>query len=211
MRPVNLATRSFRNDRLAATGVGVALLALLLLTLWHGVAIRRLLPGRTSALHAEVAALERQVTALRTQARDLRREDPAKAVLARWTLVKDIVDQRAFSWTGLFERLEGLVPGGLRVTSIAPSVRRGQLHLLVTAEVRTPEDGWDFVRALEESGDFAEVFPLAEKEKEFEYVMRYRPRPRGPDGPAPAAAPRPGSSPAGATVSDASVGAGGER
>ena len=86
------------------------------------------------------------------------------------------MDRRAFSWTGLFGRLEERLPEGARLVSIAPAVRRGDIVLDVLAVVRSPEVGWQFVRALEEDGDFADVFPLSEGEGgEFHYTMRYRP------------------------------------
>jgi hypothetical protein len=48
----------------------------------------------------------------------------------------------------------------------------------VQAVVRSPEVGWQFIRILEEGGDFDDVFPLSEGQGgEFHYTMRYRPRP----------------------------------
>jgi len=66
----------------------------------------------------------------------------------------------------------------------------------VQAVVRSPEIGWQFVRTLEEDGDFEDVFPLSEGENgEFHYTMRYRPRPQGgPAGaPPPSGAAAPGA------------------
>jgi type IV pilus assembly protein PilN len=192
VRPINLATRTFRNERLPATAFVVAVVVLLALTAWHAVAVGRLLPGRTSALHQEVARLEAEVRDLRGKGRTLRRENPPASTVARWTLVKDIVDQRAFSWSGLFERLEAVIPDGVRLTSIEPTVRKGQIVVTISATVREPEDGWAFVRALEQSGDFADVFPTSETDEDFQYVMRYRPRPRTAAAPpAPLASPEP--------------------
>jgi hypothetical protein len=103
------------------------------------------------------------------------------------------VDRRAFSWTGLFARLEEKLPEGARLVSIAPTVRRGEVLLDVQAVMRSPEVGWEFMRSLEDGGDFADVFPLSEGENgEFHYTMRFRPRPAG--------APQKGSVPAPATA-----------
>ena len=39
------------------------------------------------------------------------------------------------------------------------------------------EVGWQFIRALEEGGDFDDVFPVSEGQNgEFHYTMHYRPR-----------------------------------
>lgn len=184
MRPINLATQPSRNERLPATLFALAAAALAAVTIWHALSIRKLLPARTSALHREVAALEAEEVKLRDEASSLRTETPPTATLAQWNLVKDLVDGRAFSWTGLFGRLEELIPDGVRLTAISPSVRKGEVMLDLTASVRSPGAGWEFVRVLEES-DFDDVYPMSEAKDEFSYTMRYEPRPR-PIGAAPA-------------------------
>ena len=176
MRALNLAGRPFRNERLAATAFAAAAAVLLGVTAWHAVVIQNLLPARTSERHREVDALEKDLAKLRDHARTLKTETPPAATLAQWNLVKELVDRRAFSWTGLFARLEQLIPDGVRLTSISPSVRKGQVDLDVDAAVRTRESGWEFVRVLEAGGDFHSVYPRSENGNEFRYVIRYRPR-----------------------------------
>jgi Tfp pilus assembly protein PilN len=176
MRPLNLAARPFRNQRLPNALLALAWIALVAMTVVHGVALARLLPSRTSARDREVAALEQESARLRqaAAATPLARADPAE--VTQWTLVKDLVDRRAFSWTDLFARLEEVVPDGVRLTSISPSVRKGDMLLDVVAQGRSPDEGWDFVRRLDERTEFSDVFPTSEGEKgEFHYTMRYRP------------------------------------
>ena len=141
------------------------------------VVIQNLLPARTSEGHREVDALEGELDKLRAHARTLKTETPPASTLAQWNLVKELVDRRAFSWTGLFARLEQLIPDGVRLTSISPSVRKGQVDLDVDAAVRSRESGWEFVRVLEAGGDFHSVYPKSENGNEFRYVIRYRPQP----------------------------------
>jgi len=175
--PANLALRPFRNQRLPNLLFALASVVLLALTVRHAFLVRALLPGRTSALHDEVTRLEGEATRLRAEQASLRGLAPDPKALARWVVVKDLVDRRAFSWTMLFARLEERLPDGARLVSIAPSLRRGQVGLDVQAVVRSPEVGWLFIRALEEGGDFDEVFPLSEGQNgEFHYTMHYRPR-----------------------------------
>ena len=176
MRALNLAERPFRNQRLAATAFAAAATVLFGVTLWHAAVIRDLLPARTSDRHREVAALEAELTKLRDEARTLKTVTPPAATLAQWNLVKELVDQRAFSWTGLFARLEQVIPDGVRLTSISPSVRKGQVQLTVEATVRSREAGWEFVRVLEDGGDFYDVYPSNERGNEFGYGIRYRPQ-----------------------------------
>ena len=176
MKALNLAQRPFRNERLAVTVFAAAAAVLIGVTLWHAVVIRNLLPARTSERHREVAALEAEATKLRDEARTLKTETPPAATLAQWNLVKELVDRRAFSWTGLFARLEQLIPQGVRLTSISPTVRKGQVELDVDAAVRSREAGWEFVRVLEDGGDFHNVYPKSENGNEFRYGIRYRPQ-----------------------------------
>jgi Tfp pilus assembly protein PilN len=195
MRPANLAARPFRNERLPNVLFAIAAVLTLAVTVRHALALRALLPGQTSSRHEEVARLEAESSRLRAEDARLRTVSPDPAVVARWRIVKDLVDRRAFSWTALFERLEEKLPEGARIVSIAPAVRQGAILLEVQAVVNQPQVGWEFVRALEEGGDFDEVFPLTEGEGgEFRYTMRYRPRPEAaatPAAPTPAAAATP--------------------
>lgn len=191
MRPVNLAARPFRNERLPATALTAAFVLLAALTIWHAVVIRDLLPARTSERHQEVAALESEAERLQHEARRLKTDTPPAATLAQWNLVKDLVDRRAFSWTGLFARLEQLMPDGVRLTSVSPAVSRGQVRLDLDADVRSREAGWEFVRVLENGGDFYDVYPRKESGNEFTYVVRYRPQRHSMIGP-----PEPPPSPA---------------
>jgi hypothetical protein len=189
VRPLNLARVPLRNQRLPNLAAVVALVLVLVATAVHAVALRRVLPDRTSARHRELAELDAESARLRVEAGGLRNERADARELASWTLVKDVVDRRAFSWTGLFARLEDVLPQGVRLVSIAPRVQRGEILLDVVAIGRSAEDGWELVRVLEEQPDFSEVFPRSEGENgEFQYTMRYRPgagpRPSPPPEPA---------------------------
>ena len=198
MRPANLARRPFRNERLRNVLFALAAVATLGISVRHAFVVRRLLPGRTSALHAEVASLEAEAARLRAEQAGLRGITPDPRSVARWTVVKDLVDRRAFSWTGLFARLEERLPAGARLVSITPTLQKGEIVIEVQALVRSPEVGWQFMRALEEGGDFNSVFPLNEGENgEFRYTMRYRPRPESPAAAPPAAAVPSGTTAAG--------------
>ena len=194
MRPANLAGRPFVNERLPNLVFALAVLLLAGVTARQAFLVRALLPGRTSALHDEVTRLEEESKRLRAEQVTLRGVAPDPKALARWTVIKELVDRRAFSWTGLFSRLEQRLPDGARLVSITPAVRRGEIILEVDAVVRSPEVGWQLMRALEEDGAFDEVFPLSEGESgEFHYTMRYKPRAEtAAASPAPASSAGPG-------------------
>ena len=175
MRPLNLARRPFRNERLQTLGVGLAAVFLLGLTVWHALVVRNLLPRRTSALHQEVAALEKKLERFRTERRTSRVPLPEARTLAQWTRAKELVDRRLFSWTDLFASLEDVIPDGVRLVSITPRVEKGEVEITLAAMVRTPDDGWEFVRVLQDHPEFSNVYPTSEAESGlFNYKMVYR-------------------------------------
>jgi hypothetical protein len=176
MRPLNLATQPFRNERLPAILLGVAALAVAALTVQHALILRNLLPAKTSGARQEAAALDAESTRLRSEARSLRsaRVDPTG--MAEWGLIKDLVDKRAFSWTLLCAHLEAVLPYGVRLVSIAPSLKKGEVAIEVAAEARRPEDAREFVRRLEGRQEFDDVYLREEGESgEVRFTMKYRP------------------------------------
>jgi len=197
MRPLNLASQPFHNERLPVLALAAAGLAVLVLTLQHAWLLRELLPGRTSAARQEVAALEAKSVLLRSEARAPRVPRPEAAKVVEWGLIKDLVDRRAFSWTLLFAQLESVLPDGVHLVSIAPNLRKGELLLDLAAVARSPEDAREFVRRLEGREEFDDVYLREEGDRgEVRFTMKYRPSPsRALPAPVPtaraAAEPRP--------------------
>jgi Tfp pilus assembly protein PilN len=193
VRTPNLATRPFRNERLPALLLGVALLGLLALTVKHGVFLRGVLPSRTAAVEGEVRGLEQDLVALRAELRSLPRSRPQEGVLTEWQVIRGLVDQRVFSWARLLGRLEAVLPPDVRLVSIAPSVKDGQIILDIAAVGRSVSDGFGLMKALEATPDFDDVVPQSVGEVadsggvrgEIHYTMKYHPQ-ATPAGPAPA-------------------------
>jgi len=180
MRPLNLASQPFRNERLPAILFGAASVLLVAATIEHALVVRALLPARTSKLHKEVAALEAETERLRAEGRSLTAPKPDKQVIAEWNVLKDLVDRRTFSWTGLFARLEQVLPREVRLVSIAPNVEHGQVSLDITALARPSQVGLGLVGLLEQREEFEDVYPVSVSEQdgggaEFTYTMRYLP------------------------------------
>ena len=176
MRPLNLASEPFRNERLPVLALAVAAFAVMALTVQHALIVGELLPGRTSGARREAAALDAESARLRAEARSPRAPRPEPAGLAEWGLIKDLVDRRAFSWTLLFAHLEAVLPDGVHLVSIAPRVRKGEVLIDVAAVVRTPEDAREFVRRLEGRQEFDDVYLLEEADRgAVRFTMKYRP------------------------------------
>ena len=157
--PLNLATRPFRNERLPTLGLWVALLLLLGLSVKHGLVVADLLSERSVALEHEVRALDAEAGALRAGRASQHAPRPAAAAVRQWAIVSNLVDRRAFSWTDLLGRLEEVLPPGVHLMSIAPTIETGRVALEFDVVARTPDEAFDLVKALQARRDFAEVFP----------------------------------------------------
>lgn len=188
---LNLARQRFGNERLPVLAFGLMGALLLGITVKHALAIRELLPSRSSALHREVASLQEEATRLRKESADLRAGPrPEKARIEEWQLVKDLVDLRVFRWTQLFARLTSTLPREVRLTGVTPSVREGTVTLEVDAAVKSMESGLAFIQQLEERPEFQDVYPKGvtstpASEEQFAYTMLYladAPAPPAPEG-----------------------------
>jgi hypothetical protein len=204
MPPLNLASRPFRNERLPALLLALGFTVAGAVTIKHAVAIRGLMPGRTSGLARQVTELEDERARLRSEAGLLRAPRPEPSAVAQWTMLKELVDRRTFSWSTLFAVLEDTLPKGVRLVSIIPVVSKGERTLELTAVARTNEDLLELIRVLEDRPEFDGVLPRnravgAQDEQNFRLTMRYVP-PTGPvamaaanatASPAPSASPSP--------------------
>jgi hypothetical protein len=177
--PLNLASRPARNERLPALLFASAALLVVGVSVWHGFLVRELASTAATTLDDEVARLEGEQAELRTREQTLRATSVNAAETARWALLKGLVDQRSFSWTGLLARLETALPGDVRIVGISPGVEKGRLGLELDTMARTASDGVSLVKSLEDLPDFEEVFlTTLTDEKEgarCHYRMVYKP------------------------------------
>ncbi len=178
-RPLNLASRPFRNERLPTVLLAIGCVALLGLGVRHALAARDLLPERTAGVDGELVALEEEVARLRSEAARLRTRSASTEALREWAVVRDLVDRRAFSWSALLGHLEQVVPADIRLLSIAPAGTEGRLEVEVSAIGRSVEDGLEFLEALQQSERFDAPFLTSVTETsdgiDFAYTMVYVP------------------------------------
>jgi len=187
VKPLNLASRPFRNERAPALGFALLALSVLGLSAWQAVALRRLLPADGDTVRAEVSALDAELSALEDEEAELLRVRPDRKKQDEWRRVQSLVDQRLFSWTRLLGRLEQVLPPGVRLQAIRPEVDEGVVTLELDAIARTLDDGYRLWEALLRSGDFegalATSITAQDEGMSFVFTMRYRPE----KAPAPAA------------------------
>ena len=206
-RTPNLATRPFRNERLPAVLMTLALVVLLGLSVKHALVLRGLMPSRTAAVEGEVRALDQELRELRAEALSLPRPTPEARLVSEWQALRGLVDRRAFSWTRLLSRLESVLPPGVKIASVAPTVKDGRITVEIGAVGRTITDGFGFMKVLEAAADFEDVVPSRVGQTqdgdggEIHYTMKYTPAaapvppPPSPADPPPAAEPAAGVAP----------------
>jgi len=182
--PLNLATRPFRNERLPTLVLWGALVILAGLSLKQGLVVADLLSPHSVGLEREVRSLDAEADRLRAERASLKTPPPDPTTLRQWALVSNLVDRRAFSWTELLGRLEEVLPPGVHLVSIAPTIQKGRVALEFNAVARTTEEGLELVKALQGRKDFADVFVTGlDKGKEGSEIglsLRYIPAGRVP-------------------------------
>jgi Tfp pilus assembly protein PilN len=66
----------------------------------------------------------------------------------------DLIEQRTFSWTELFNQLEATLPENVMLTAVKPQFKDGATHVNMDIQGRRTEDIDDFFAKLEATGAF---------------------------------------------------------
>jgi len=156
---VNVATSPLQMHRrfwVFSAAAGVVALTLLLGFGWHVLSMRRadsFFRSENDKIATETARLVDQKEALahffalpeNSQLHD------------RAALINAIIDERSFNWTNMFMDMEKVLPVGVRVISIEPSLVNGQAIVKLTIGALNNEAKLKFLRALEQSASFSNL------------------------------------------------------
>ena len=159
MLRINLASRPFYNERavyfvlglVAVVGV-VALLASVLQLVD--------LARRNGELTARANSATRSMADLTARTAAVQREVSSGELAAVADATREantLIDQRVFSWTDFFNRIETTLPADVMVTEVRPEIAPGSVEVTMGVLGRRLDDVSDFVMALEESGAFTQV------------------------------------------------------
>ena len=163
MLRVNLSTRPFYNVRAVHVALGAAGSIVLVVTLFNVVQFVRLGMSQQS-LGARAAEAEEEATRLRADAARILaqiNQQELEVVANAAREASRIIDQRAFSWTGLFAQFEATLPPDVRITAVQPRLeRRDDFIVEIRVEARRAEDLDAFVEALETGGAFHNVLAV---------------------------------------------------
>ena len=161
MLRTNLSTRPFYNERAVHFVIAVAAILVLALTAVNVFKMVTLSKQNTELLsrinrdNAEAEQLSRMAADI------LRRVDKKELQLVADSAreANGLIDQRTFSWTAFFNRLESTMPPDVMLTSVRPSVRDGVTRVRMTVLGRRAEDVDEFIEKLEATGAFEDVVP----------------------------------------------------
>ena len=166
MLRTNLSTRPFYNERAVQIVLGAIVILVAVVTAFNLVELVRL-TGSQRTLGAHAVEAEREATRLRGAAAAIRAQINARELEVVANAAREangIIDQRAFSWSELFDQLEQTLPDDVRITAVEPGLKPGgEFVIQITVQARRSEDVDAFIEALEKTGSFRDVITPAEQ------------------------------------------------
>jgi len=162
---MNLSTRPFYNERvchLVLAILGGVSLWILTLGVIHIVEL-----VRSNTQLTEIAEERERVTSeMSMQIAALLQEtnDPELNKLTGATREANrLIDQRTFSWTEFFNRIERTLPKDVMLTSIRPDIDIDVIRVVVSVIGREVDDIDQFIKGLEVTGAFEEILAREEE------------------------------------------------
>lgn len=165
MLKTNLSTRPFYNERAVHVVVGALALLVLVFTVFNVYRIVTL-SSRHTALATRAAADERRTRELQRQAAQIRAGISARDLQNVSMAAREanaLIDQRTFSWTELFNRIETTLPPDVMITSVRPTIKDGDIWISIVVLGRRVEDIDGFMENLEGTGGFKDLLSRQEE------------------------------------------------
>ncbi len=176
--PLNLASEPFRRDRpllVASAATAVLLIAVLILQIT--IVLREREAARESrelsgAIQAQLRSVSQEQAKLEAQLRE-----PANAaVIDRSAFINSLLLRKGISWTRMFEDLEKIFPGNVRLVAVRPYLTADnmvQLDMIVGAQ--TAEPVIQLLQRLESSSTFGATSLLSSQPpSQNEPLYRFR-------------------------------------
>ena len=210
MLRTNLSTRPFYNERAIHLLLALAGVIVLVLTAFNAIRIISLSRQNTdlsSMINRDRAEAQR----LNGEAQKIRagiNQDELQATATSAAEANRLIEQRTFSWTEFFNRIEETLPADVMLSAVQPSFEADDPVVIMTVLGRRTEDIEEFIERLEGTKAFGEVLPTQSDPTDeglTRVILRsvYTGGPR-PETPAPAAA----ETPRGAAKPEAAPGTG---
>jgi Tfp pilus assembly protein PilN len=161
----NLSTRPFYNERAVHAVLGLVALLVLIVTAFN--------VFRIVTLSRQNTEISRRATRDRSEADRLTQEavrvrkgldqTELKLVAAAAREANVIIDQRTFSWTEFFNRIEATLPPEVMLSAVRPRITDDGTRVTMMVVARRAEDVDEFMEKLEATGAFEDVLPTQEE------------------------------------------------
>jgi hypothetical protein len=157
----NLSTRPFYNERavqLLLLLAGVVVFALTLFNVTRIISLSQQntqLASSTSSERDESSRLRREAATIRAGIN----QAELKTIVTAAEEANILIDQRTFSWTAFFNRIEETLPADVMLQEVQPSFQENHTVISMMVLARRTEDVDEFVEKLEATGAFEQVLP----------------------------------------------------
>ena len=159
MLRTNLSTRPFYNERAVHAVAALVALIVLAVTAWQIARVVRLSREKTD-LNAVIRKDKAEAEAKTRDAAQTRRGLDQKELALVAGAAKEanqLIEQRTFSWTELFNQLEETLPEDVMLTSVRPDFKEGQTLVNLEIQGRGGDVIDTFWDRLEKTGAFHDI------------------------------------------------------
>lgn len=122
---LNLASRSYVNERALSLGCLILSVLLVLLLIFQGRSVLQQ-KQQNRDYRTEISSLEAQLSS--KLPKQFTKEQLA-AQQETFRQAQDLLQRDAFRWTALFDRLEGLLPAHVSLSHLTPNYQKGSLGI----------------------------------------------------------------------------------
>ena len=159
MLRTNLSTRPFYNERAVHAAAAAVALLVLAVTVWQAVRVVRLSQYKTE-MNTAINRDRTQAAQLIREAQQTRRGLDQKelgVVAAKAKEANDLIEQRTFSWTALFNQLSSTLPEDVMLTGVQPQFTDAETHVNLDVQGRSSGDIDTFWDRLDKTGSFRDI------------------------------------------------------
>jgi len=152
----NLSTRPFYNERGVHAVIAVLAAMLIAVTAWQVLRIVRLSRHKTE-LAATIHGDRDESEKLTREAGEVRRginQQELAVVTTAAREANDLIEQRTFSWTALFNQLEATLPEDVMLMAVRPAFKESTTVVNLELQGKRTEDVDTFMDNLEATGQF---------------------------------------------------------
>jgi hypothetical protein len=160
MLRTNLSTRPFYNERAVHVAAAIVALIVLAVTAWQVVRIVRLSRYKTE-LNTAIRRDKNQTEFMIREAESVRRglnQKELTLVAAAAKEANQLIEQRTFSWTALFNQLEATLPQDVMLSGVSPDfTKEGTIQISLDLQGKDSEANDEFFDRLEKTGSFRNI------------------------------------------------------